>query len=168
MPTRRRFLKFGLAGTLILATAGFARRQTAHRPACGTEPMTVLRAPDREVLGAIVPAMLVGVGRDGAQAVIGSVDRAVAGLPPHLQKELERLFALLGSAPGRRWIAGVRAPWPQAPPEEVARFLTAWRYSRWSLLQQGYHALHELVFAARYALADSWPAIGYPGPPEVR
>jgi hypothetical protein len=35
------------------------------------------------------------------------------------------------------------------------------------LLQQGYQALHDLVLAAWYARPDSWPAIGYPGPPEV-
>jgi hypothetical protein len=170
MPTRRQFLKYGIAGALALTAAGIARGQRAYRPASGQEPMTVLSAPDRAVLATIAPAMLAGTGAvsERRDAVVGSVDRAVAGLPPHLQREVLQLLALLGSWPGRRWIAGVASPWPQASREEVAAFLERWRFSGWPLLQQGYQALHDLVLAAWYARPDSWPAIGYAGPPEVK
>ena len=60
------------------------------------------------------------------------------------------------------------SPWPEASREEVTAFLERWRFSRWALLQQGYQALHDLVLAAWYARPDSWPAIGYAGPPEVK
>jgi len=173
MPTRRQFLKYGVAGALALTAAGVARGQPAnrvYRAASGAEPLTVLGAEDRAVLAAIAPAMLAGTGAvlERRDAVVGSVDRAVAGLPPHLQREVLQLLALLGSWPGRRWIAGVASPWPEASREEVAAFLERWRFSRWALLQQGYHALHDLVLAAWYARPDSWPAIGYAGPPEVK
>jgi hypothetical protein len=170
MPTRRQFLKYGVAGALALTAAGVARGQPAYRAASGQEPLTVLDAEDRTVLAAIAPAMLagIGVGAERRDAVVGSVDRAVAGLPPHLQREVLQLLALLGSWPGRRWFAGVASPWPEASREEVAAFLERWRFSRWALLQQGYHALHDLVLAAWYARPDSWPAIGYAGPPEVK
>jgi hypothetical protein len=170
MPTRRQVLKYGVAGAVVLAAAGFARGQPAYRAASGHEPLTALGAADREVLAAVAPAILAGVEGVAQQvdAVVGSIDRAIAGLPPHLQGEVRQLLALLASWPGRRWIAGVASPWPDASPAEVAAFLARWRFSRWALLQQGYHALHELVLAAWYARPDSWPAIGYPGPPEVR
>jgi hypothetical protein len=35
------------------------------------------------------------------------------------------------------------------------------------LLRVAYFALHELVFAAWYGDPQSWPRIGYPGPPEL-
>ena len=168
MRSRRRFLKFGVAGALILATATLLRGQSAYRPASSNEPLVALDENDRWILAAIVPAMLPGVPREKLHAVVGSVDRAIAGLPPHLQREVQQLLALLGSWAGRRWIAGVRSPWPTASQGEVASFLSEWRFSRWRLLQQGYHALHELVFAAWYARPDSWAAIGYPGPPELQ
>ena len=173
MPTRRQFLKYGVAGALTLTAAGIARSQPAdrvYRAASGEEPLTVLGAEDRAVLAAIAPAMLAGTGAapERRDAVVGSVDRAVAGLSPHLQREILQLLALLGSWPGRRWIAGVAPPWPEASREEVAAFLERWRLSRWALLQQGYHALHDLVLAAWYARPDSWAAIGYPGPPVVK
>jgi hypothetical protein len=170
MASRREFLRFGVAGALLLATAGAARAQRGYRPADGSTPLEVLDDQDREVLAAIAPAILAGTTASGASlaAAVGSVDRAVAGLPPHLQDEVRQLLALLGSWPGRRWIAGVSAPWRDASREEVTAFLERWRFSRWALLQQGYHALHDLVLAAWYARPDSWGAIGYPGPPEVR
>ena len=99
------------------------------------------------MLAAITPAILAGTGATGPAfaAAIGSVDRAVAGLPPHLQDEVAQLLALLASWPGRRWVAGVGVPWRQASVAEVSAFLERWRFSRWALLQQGYHALHDLV-----------------------
>jgi hypothetical protein len=169
MPTRRQVLKYGVAGALALAAAGLARGQPAYKTASGREPLVALDAADREVLAAIAPAILAGT--EGVaqrlDAVVGSVDRAIAGLPLHLQTEVRQLLALLASWPGRRWIAGVASPWREASRTEVAAFLERWRFSRWALARQGYHALHELVLAAWYAQPDSWPAIGYPGPPEV-
>lgn len=170
MPSRRKFLKFGLGGGLLLATAGLARGARRYLPASGAEPLAILDAADRAVLAAIAPVLLEGAGalEGKLDAIVGSVDRAVTGLPPHLQAEVKRLFALLGAWPGRRFLAGVRAPWGEASRPEVAAFLERWRFSRWRLQQQAYQALHELVFAAWYARPDAWRAIGYPGPPEVR
>lgn len=169
MASRRRFLKFGVAGALVLAAAGAARAQPNYRAADGSGTLQVLSEADREVLAAITPAILAGTEATGASlaAAIGSVDRAVAGLPPHLQDEVRQLLALLASWPGRRWVAGVGVLWREASVAEVSAFLERWRFSRWALLQQGYHALHDLVLAAWYARPDSWAAIGYPGPPEV-
>jgi hypothetical protein len=169
MTSRRAFLRFGATGALLLAVAGATRAQGTYRAADGADTLRALGDADREVLAAVAPAILAGTAATGASlaAAIGSVDRAVAGLPPHLQEEVRQLLTLLASWPGRRWIAGVAAPWREASVAEVAAFLERWRFSRWALLQQGYHALHDLVLAAWYARPDSWLAIGYPGPPEI-
>ncbi len=170
MPTRRQVLKYGLAGALLLAAARTARAERDYLPADGSAPLEALREADREVLAAIAPAILAGTGASAANtaAVVGSVDRAVVGLPPHLQQEVGQLLSLLASWPGRRFVAGVAAPWPSASAADVTAFLERWRFSRWALLQQGYHALHDLVLAAWYARPESWTAIGYPGPPEIK
>jgi hypothetical protein len=166
--TRREFLRVGAAGAIALAFAGAVKADVPYRPASGDSPLAVLDAGDREVLGAIVPAMLAGTGGpQQVDAVVASVDRALAGLPPHLQREVRQLFALLGLAPVRRFLCGVRAPWPQADVTEVAAFLERWRHSRFALQQQAYLALHELVLASWYARPDAWPAIGYGGPPRL-
>jgi hypothetical protein len=169
MVSRRQVIKFGVAGGLLLAAAGVARAQKGYRAATGADRLEVLTEGDGEVLAAVAPAILAGTGAAGASlaAIVGSIDRAVAGLPPHLQAEVKQLLALLASWPGRRLLAGVSAPWPEASPAAVAAFLERWRFSRLALFQQAYHALHELVLAAWYARPDSWPAIGYPGPPAL-
>ncbi|MCL4801894.1 MAG: hypothetical protein KJ025_20050 [Burkholderiales bacterium] len=168
MVTRRQFLQVGAGGAAVLALARLGHARTAPRTAAP------LGAGAREVLAAVVPVIL-----DGAlpaapaaraarvAATIERIGQTVAGLPPHLRAEIGELFALLAFAPSRWLIAGVRAPWREASMEEIAAFLTRWRQSGWSLLRQGYLALHELVLAAHYGDAASWRAIGYPGPPSL-
>jgi hypothetical protein len=168
MLSRREFLKFGVTGALLLAAAGKARGQVRYELDGGQAPLAVLHEKDLALLAAIVPVILRGTpGAASTDLVIDGVDRAVAGLPPHLQSEVQQLLALLASWPGRRFVAGVRSPWREASQAEIAAFLERWRFSRWALAQQGYHALHELVLAAWYARPESWPAIGYPGPPQL-
>ena len=133
-----------------------------------------LDADAETLVRAIVPAMLAGAlpasptGRaEAIRATTDGVARAVAGLPPHAQRELGQLFSLLSVAAVRRLFAGVDSPWETATPAEVDAFLVAWRESSWSLKRTAYDALHQIVLAAWYADPRSWPAIGYPGPPSL-
>jgi len=170
MFTRRQFLKVGASGALLLLTARAGRVQAGseatRRPA--------LDRGAREVIAAIVPVMLAGAlpadqlaRASRIAATVDGVDGAVAALPPHAQAELQDLFTLLGFAPTRWMLAGVSRPWGEAPPEEIAAFLGHWRTSSWSLKQQAYRALHDLVIGSFYAEPANWPPIGYPGPPKL-
>jgi hypothetical protein len=163
--SRRRFIQAGLlgAGTLLVARAAYVvtdrSRQEERRHA---------------VMTAIVPALLANaLPADPAEraraleATVDGVDAAIAGLPPHAQKELGDLFSLLALPPTRALLAGVWSPWEEAGTEVVARFLTDWRNSRYELLQSAYQALHQLVFAAWYGSPLAWRDIGYAGPPEL-
>jgi hypothetical protein len=168
-PTRRRFLKTGLAGAAALAIAGgiaWIRRvgTAAALPALDDDARSVVRA--------IVPSMLAGAlpaaDPDRALAVdetVLAVDRAVAGLPPASRGELAQLFSLLSLGVGRRVFAGVASAWNDATRDEIDAFLASWQTSRWSLKRTAYDALHQLVIAAWYANPRAWPSIGYPGPP---
>jgi len=168
MPTRRQFLQTGLAGAALLWLL-----RVAPSPVRAATSPQVLEPDTRAALTAIAPVMLAGAlpGGDGRgaaiQAVVDGVAQAVRGLPPHLQDELDQLFTLLTFAPTRWLVAGVARPWPQASVAEISAFLQSWRTSWFSLLQSGYHALHELIIAAWYARSESWPALRYPGPPKL-
>lgn len=167
---RRRLLQAGLAGGAVLAVAGgvaWFRR--------GSAPADPSHALDRDavpVVRAIVPAMLAGALPDARDdrtraidETVAGVDVAIAGLAPASRTELAQLFTLLASTIGRRVLAGVSTPWPDAPVDEVGAFLDAWQASGWSLKRSAYDALHQLVVGSWYANPRSWPAIGYPGPP---
>jgi hypothetical protein len=172
--TRRKFLKAGTMGALLLATARLGWIEPAAGKADGAAPISMLGAGARDVLGAIIPVMLAGAlpidpssRLQRVTSTVAGVDRAVAGLPSYAQAELHDLFALLAFAPSRWLLAGMRQPWRESSADEVAAFLEQWRVSGWALKQQAYLALHELVFAAFYADPASWPGIGYPGPPRL-
>lgn len=161
MTTRREFLKTGLAGGLLLNVAGCARPSED-----GGRAM---------VLTALVPVMLTGALPAAGEArealivrTVAGVDKAIAGLSLATQREVGELFDLLAFPPTRMLAAGIWSPWPKATPEAIGNFLESWRHSRFDLLQSGYAALHDLIFGAWYARPDTWAAIAYPGPPEVK
>lgn len=157
--TRREFLRAGIAGSVLLACAGRA-------VAAPDEEAAMLTAVSRAVLAGALPAA--ADERKAALAdTVAGVRKAVAGLSAQAQKEVGELYTLLTLAPGRRLLAGVSAPWAEARDEEVAAFLNNWRFSRFSLLQGAYAALHDLVLGAWYARSENWGNIGYPGAPEV-
>ncbi len=164
MVQRRTFLKAGLASGALLV-AGGAASWLIGRDA---------RADRREVLGAMIPAVLDGSlpaaaaqRIDAVAQALSGVETAIAALSPAAQDELAQLFALLAIPPTRLALAGLARPWRDATPGEVASVLQAWRTHRLELLRSAYQALHDLVAGSWYADAAQWPAIGYGGPPRL-
>lgn len=159
MSTRRQFLKTGLGSSLLLGIAG------CTRPAAGDRRRTVIAAIAPVMLASALPAD----DREAARAsTVSAVETAIDGLSLAAQQEIGELFDLLAFAPTRILAAGLWQDWPAASPADIGRFLDAWRHSRFDLLKSGYAALHDLIFGAWYASPESWQAIGYPGPPEVK
>ena len=165
MIARRTFLKAGLAGGVLLGAGGLWYAATREGVAPGR-----LDGSTRAMFAAIAPVILAGMlpaqpaARD---AVVAGVETAYGGLSQAAQQELGQLFGLLAFAPSRYLLTGI-ASWQAATPDELARFLDDWRFHRFALLRGAYAALHDLVRGAWYARPESWPAIGYPGPPQVR
>jgi hypothetical protein len=160
MLTRAQWIGSGVTAAVALTAAGLAADSRETNP---------------DVLAVIVPVLLAGAlpadpaQRKGAVAnTLDGFDLAVAGLTPSVQAEIAQLFALLRIAPLRIIATGIVGPWSRTPPERVAAFLEAWRFSRIGKLRSAYDALHQLVFAAWYGRPQSWRVIGYPGPPVVR
>jgi len=169
--SRRTFIAAGLVGAAALAAAGWLRGP--HAPPSGVA-RRALDADGEAIFAAVAPVILDGAlpagkaARDAALAqALDGIDAAIAGLSPHAQGELGQLIALLALPPVRYGIARVSDAWPVASPAQVRRFLDNCRASRFTLMRAAYDALHALTFAAWYGNASSWPAIGYPGPPQV-
>src|SRR2546426_62775 len=51
--------------------------------------------------------------------------------------------------------------------EELDERLRAWRDSRLSVRRTGFKALRGLCCAAYYSSIETYPSVGYPGPPEL-
>jgi len=169
--SRRTFVAAGFVGAAALAAAAWLRGP--HAPASRT-PRRALDADGEAIFAAVAPVLLAGAlpeekaARDAALAqTLDGIDTAIAGLSPTAQAELSQLIALLALPPVRFAFARVSDAWPGAAPAEVRRFLDNCRKSRATLMRAAYDALHDLTFAAWYGNANSWAAIGYPGPPQV-
>jgi hypothetical protein len=162
--SRRTFLKAGLAGAIVLASAGAIYRATA----VPSEPgKFVLDEEGKSALRAISLVMLQGTISADPRALDLAVTRsqeAIAGLPLATQKEVQDLFGLLVLAPTRRFVAGIPVPWNDASHDDVATFLQDWRTHRFAMLQTAYHALHDLIIGGWYADESNWASVGYPGP----
>lgn len=171
MLSRRQFLKAGLIGGIALsglaAWYGLRRGLSKHGETdfTGSEAAMV-SAVAAAVLAGMLPKEA-GARRAALDRTVSGVARAIGGLGAAAQQEIGELFALLDFPPTRGALAGIWMRWEDAGPDKVAAFLTSWRHSRFALLQSAYAALHDLVLGAWYGQAESWQAIGYPGPPDV-
>jgi hypothetical protein len=175
MLTRRTFILAGVAGSAALAGAYWWRGRGSGAPvAPELVPLARLDADAPAIVTAVIPGFLGGAlpsepdaRREAVSRTAAAVARAASMLPPAPQRELGQLFALLGFAPARFFLAGVVSDWPEARESEIVGFLDRWQQSRHTLQRSAYDALHQLVFAAWYGDARAWPAIGYSGPPVI-
>ncbi|MCK9382298.1 MAG: hypothetical protein M0P95_14700 [Sulfuritalea sp.] len=174
MPSRRQFIKTGIAGGLLLAAAAVFQKQLDRMGKQALVAGNPLDPSLRTVVLAVAPVMLRGsfpvADPDRAAAlerIAKGVALAVGALSAASQKEVSELFALLAFAPTRIAVAGVSASWDQASVADIEGFLRRWQESGVDLLKSGYQALHDLVLGAWYADSASWAAIGYPGPPSL-
>ena len=165
MTGRRAFLKAGIAGGLLLGAGGLWYSVTRERAPAGR-----LDRETRLLFAAIAPVILAGVlppGRHGVDALVDEIETAFGGLSAGAQAELGDLFGLLALRPARWALAGI-GDWQRASQTEIAEFLESWRHHRLALMRGAYAALHDLVLGTWYARPESWEAIGYPGPPELK
>lgn len=170
MLTRRRFLAIGLAGAAVLAATRLLERPVG----AASSAYRVLDRESASVVGALVPVVLAGaIPAQGAaraaaiREVVEGFDRAVSGLAPAVRDEIGELLGVLRFGPTRYVLTGVASPLETASAEQISAFLSRWRTSRFDLLRAGYQALTQLIQASWYGNAASWPAIGYPGPPDL-
>lgn len=175
MLSRRQLIQTGVAGAALLGFARFSYGPFVTDSRYGvpdTSRFRVLDAESRTAMAAIARVMLKDA-LPAAKAEFDSAlfdtvlgcDIAISGLPGTVQDEVKELLALMNGRLTRRWVVGVTRSWAEASDEDIAHFLTRWRYSSLSLMRSGYQALHQIVFAAWYGNPRAWVGIGYEGPP---
>lgn len=171
LPTRRTFLKVGIAAGVVFAAARWLDR----REALAADPaFAFLDARTARMVAALVPVVLAGAlpseaapRRRAIEETTAAFDRAVAGLAPAVRQEIDELFSILRFAPTRLALAGLWSPLEESPPEAVAGLLRRWRHGRFELQRAANRALTQLIQAAWYGNSASWARIGYPGPPSL-
>ncbi len=166
---RRTLLKLGATSAAVLMVVGGAAALLQPGVQDGA-----LSPAGREVFAAVGSAVLdkslpaeAGARQIALNGLLSRVDELVHGLPPHAQSELSQLLSLLGSAAGRRTLAGLAQPWAEATVAQIQQALTDMRFSSLALRQQAYSALHDITAGAYFSDAATWTLLGYPGPLKI-
>ena len=162
---RRTLLSVGLATGALLAVAGgsLALITPARRDGRFSDTSrAIFAALAPAVLGSMLPADP-AARRRVVDAHVDRVEASIAGLSPALQGEVDELLTVVGSAPGRLLLAGLRPAWTDASADEIRAALAGMRDAPLGLRQQAYHALRDLTNASYFAEPATWVAIGYPG-----
>jgi hypothetical protein len=170
-PTRRGFLKKGLAGGALLALGGagfLASRGTRMAPP-PKEPLQVLDATGYAIVHALCERLVSP--RPGTPTVdqvntAYNVDAILTHAGADVRKEVKQLLGLFENGLAGFLFGGRTHPFTQLSPEEQDEVLREWRDSRLMVRRTGYQALRSLALAAYYSSELSWPAVGYPGPPQ--
>jgi hypothetical protein len=173
MLSRRKLLVLGAGSAALLALGGGAA--LLARPVWDAHGKFL--QPGVEVITAIAAALLDGAlpEANGAQTtqrsaalagVVQRIEGALQAMPTRTQQEFAQLVALLAH-PMSRTAMGMRTDWQHASPALVSDWLSNLRFSRLSLNQQAYHALHDLTLAAYYSDTQTWAAIGYELPVKI-
>lgn len=170
-PARRRWLKFGLAGAVVLAVTPLFLRRAAAPPAPGFHH---LREADLDLWRALIPAFLadalpvaVTEREPLVMEILHRIDTGLLLLRPPLRQATFDMLDFLETAPPRGLSGGFWGAWRDASVADATAVLESWSTSRLQILRACYRSLHDFVIGSWYAMPQSWTVVGYPGPPKV-
>lgn len=166
---RRTWLKLGAVSATVLILAGGATallQPGLQQGRLSPGAQDVFSSVARAILDGTLPQEPVAA-QAALAGLLQRIDALVQALPPHAQSELSQLLGILGIGVGRRTLAALAPDWRSASVAEVQQALQSMRTSRLALRLQSYQALHDIVGAAYFSDASTWPALGYPGPLKI-
>ncbi|MBK7976882.1 MAG: hypothetical protein IPK07_27695 [Deltaproteobacteria bacterium] len=167
--TRRRLLRWGVGGTLLLGVGSLvwrARRAPLAEPAWAAGPWKVLSRVEAVIVAAVAARLLDPGDAENAAApdllaVTRFFDRFLHLAHPEVRRDLR---ALLGAFDGVGPLSvGLPGRFVNLPLDEQARVLVRWERGPHPM-RMGFTALKQLSFMAHYGRDATWPALGYDGP----
>ena len=186
METRRGLFKKTLGGAILLAAAGAVpvalqktKARAAHRPlrfftpaqysvfaavadrvlaTSPVEPSTELGPPGPLPSNPAAPLPSEIDVAEKADAFLAPLDEASA-------KDLKQLLMLFDNALFSAVMGGPPRPFTQMSAGEQDRHLRSWATSRLAIRRTGFQALKRLAAAVYFGSPETYPSVGYPGPP---
>ena len=164
---RRRFLKYGLFGGVLLAAGGIGLAAwPTRRTFQPKRALKVFSAREFSVIAAIADRTVGDPKRDPAE-IAHAVDLAVSMNPPDAQTEMKQLVILFENALTGLLLDGHFGSFTGLEPEHQDRVLEHWRDSSVAIRRTGYTALRKLTQAGHYSNPACWSQVGYNGPPQI-
>jgi hypothetical protein len=175
-PGRRSFLKKGLVGGALLFLGGGAASIALRGGIDRARPRGALQlftAREYAIFAAIAARIVPGDGAGpdwptaDALDCAGKADALMAQAHPAVGAELRQLLHLFESGLAGLLTSFQPTPFTRLSPAEMDARLMAWRRSRITVLRSGYQAVKRLAQATYYSSPETYPRVGYPGPPIV-
>ncbi len=164
---RRRFLKYGLFGGILLAAGGIGLAAwPTRRTYQPRRPLAVFTPREFSVIAAIA-ARTVGAPNADPVEIAHNVDTALTSQPIDNQRETRQLVGLFENALTGLLLDGQFGPFTTLSPEKQDAVLRSWCFSTLPVRRTGYTALRKLTQAGHYCDPKCWPQVGYPGPPTI-
>jgi hypothetical protein len=168
-PSRRRFLKAGVVGGILVATGSVVAFVRTRGYEIGAERASKLEAlaPWQLVVVEHVARRIAAPDRDGAPTpdevdVAGYIDTYVARMDKSLRRDLLRLLGYLEHlAP---IASGYSSRFTRLAAADQDKVLAALESSSQDLLRGGFDGIKSLVFMGYYRDARTWAILGYDGP----
>lgn len=169
----RRRLALGSLGAVALA--GVSGLGLALQPTRRTEPpedgLLVLSDDEYAIVSAVAARMCPQPGPDvpGADAIgVGlKADRLLSRADPAALADVKAVLAIFESGLTSALFFERARPFTQLEPEEQDRVLLAWRDSSILVRRTIHRALAGLTTSLYFGDPRTWPALGYPGPPDA-
>lgn len=165
MLSRRRFLRAGLIGAVMLGGAAFVGRQlSGYRvDEAIRRRLRVLSPKEYLVLQAVALRVLAPDGADAPSAdqieVALAVDAYLAKLPREVTSDVRALLQLVEHG---AIFGGAR--FTRLSPAQQDATLAGWQRSSLTVRRRGFQALRTLAFLGYWRDDRTWPLIGYSGP----
>ena len=166
MLSRRRFLRAGLIGGLLLGGAAVVGRQLSgyHVDEATRRRLRVLSPKEYLILQAVARRILASDGDDAPSAdsveVVLAVDAYLAKLPREVVSDVRALLQLVEH--GSSLFSGSR--FTRMSPAAQDATLAEWQRSSLTVRRRGFQALRTLAFLGYWRDERTWPLIGYSGP----
>src|SRR5690554_6573282 len=136
---RRTFLKLGLFGTALLATAGGIASLKGCSSDTRAQGYQQLRESDLPMLRRIIPVVLAGSlppadQEDTLKSILQTMDNNLNHLSPSLNRQALQLFDALTLRVTRGPLTGIWGDWESASDQSVHAFLQGWNNSSLDLM----------------------------------
>lgn len=170
MVTRRRVLQYGLlgAGALALGGVGVSLRSSKLRQP--KRPLKTLDAVEFSLVAAVAARVAPPGGKFPDPLELGvpeHVDEILSRATPWMRSDFKKLMKLMESGLTNLVLRGRPTPFTRMSPEDQDATLADWEDSSIKLRRTAYKALRGIIVAGYYANPAVYPAVGYPGPPEL-
>jgi hypothetical protein len=170
--SRRTLLKTGLIGATLVTAGSVALALQKPRPPAASRKLHVLTEGEAGVLDVLAerlcPAQ--GAGAPGAAALgmVAYIDGMLAFTSEEVRTGFKVALLLFDNALTGALFGERARPFSQLAAAEQERVLEGWRNSSVPFRRTVYRGLSFVILSSYWSMAETWPRIGYAGPPSVQ